>query len=801
MKGLKRAAGLFAVVMALCSMPQDASARMTDDQVVSYVQSQIALGKSEQQIGKELLAKGVTKEQVERLRVKFNGGGQPAAAVAAVPVAPTTTREAIEDGTAVNTEMLAANTERGAANVFGHDIFTSPVLTFEPNVNQATPQNYRLGPGDEVVIDVWGASEDNIRKEISPEGSIQIDQIGPIYLNGLSIGEANNRIKAAFAKKYAGVEENETDVNVSLGQMRTIQVDIIGEVGAQGTYRLSPFSTVFHALYKAGGINKIGTMRKVQVMRNNRKIATIDIYDYLFKGKDTGNIRLQEGDVIIVPPYETLINITGNVKRPMKYEVKADETLADLIDFAGGFTGDAYSDVVRLSRLTGQENELYNIEAADFASYPLRDGDEVTVGTVVDRYTNRVQLRGPVMRPGTYAISDGLATLGQLINRAEGLLENAYTDRVLIYREAPDKTLQILPVDLGGVLAGTAPDIKLQRNDIIEIADVQAIFDKGDFTINGEVADPGSYPYAENTSIEDLILRAGGLRQGASTARIDVSRRIIDANATEPSNKIADIYTFTYKGGKVIGKSPDFELQPYDIVTVRKSPMYVAQQQVTIGGEVAFEGRYTIETRNERLSSLVSRAGGLNDAAYVRGAHLIRLMTEDEITARDEMLRLARMNQDGESGDSISIAKLQASNSYSVGIDLQKALENPGSSYDLVLRDGDVLFIPQLVNTVRVQGEVLFPNTVVYHDGMKYKYYIEQAGGFGERARKKNVYIVYMNGMVAKAKGSTPIEPGCQIIVPSKTPGKGVDWAAVMSIATAAGALGTMSASVANLLK
>lgn len=805
MIGFRHLPGVISLALALTASIQGALAQMTDEQALIYIQQQSKSGKSEQQIGEELLAKGVTPDQAKRLKSKYSpaagshDAGQTARSSKPVPRSASVTAPPDMFGE-IGDKVVESSSESGK-RIFGHNVFSSRGLSFEPNENQATPQNYRLGPGDEVVIDIWGASEDHLRQVISPEGSINVQQIGPIYLNGMTIDEANSRIKDLFSNKYAGVQDEEAEVNITLGQVRTIQVNVMGEVSVPGTYRLSPFATVFNALYRAGGINRIGTMRNVQVMRNGRRIADIDVYDYLFGGKDTGNIRLEEGDVIMVPPYQTLINIEGNVKRPMLYEIKAKESLADLIKYAGGFTGDAYSDMVRLSRQTGHENELYNIKSEDFESYKLKDGDVVTVGTIVDRYSNRVQLRGQVMRPGTYALGDGVETVTQLINKAEGLLDNAYTDRVLIYREGPDLTLQVLPIDLGAVLSGTAPDIRLQRNDIIEIANLQELLDRGGFTIQGEVASPGTFPYAENTTVEDLILQAGGLLQGASTARIEVSRRIIDPTSLRPINQTAETFTLTYNGGRVGDESSKFILQPYDIVEVRKSPVYMRQQRVAIGGEVAFEGAYTIVTRNERLSDLVKRAGGLTDAAYLRGAHLSRRMTDDEITARDEALRLARMMQDGERTDSISLMKMELRNRYNVGIELEKALANPGCDEDLVLNNGDVLFIPQMVNTVKIQGDVMYPNTVVYQKGKKLKHYIEQAGGYGSQAKKSKAYIVYLNGTVAKAKKNVAIEPGCQIIVPSKAPGKGVNWEAVLSIGTSAGALGTMAASIAALLR
>ncbi len=439
------------------------------------------------------------------------------------------------------------------------------------------------------------------------------------------------------------------------------------------------------------------------------------------------------------------------------------------------------------------------MHADEFGGYSMQNGDVVTVGRALDRYTNRVQVRGQVMRPGFYALGAEMLTLRGLIEKAQGLVEDAYTERALIYREGADLTLQVIPVDLGAVLEGSAPDIELQRNDIVEIASLQELNNRGGFTIQGLVADPGTYPYARNTTIDDLILQAGGLLEGASEARIEVARRIVDPTSLHSSNEIAKVFNFEYKGGKV--GTPGFLLESNDIVTVRKSPVYMAQQRVAIGGEVTFEGPYTLSQRNERLSDLVNRAGGLTDAAYVRGAHLSRKMTEDEIAARTETIRIARMMQNGESNDSISMEKLVISDRYTVGIDLEKALAAPGGDYDLVLQEGDVLFIPQLISTVRVHGDVMVPNTVSYKDGAKLKYYINQAGGYGERAKKGKAYVVYMNGMVAKASRNVKIEPGCQIIVPSKAPSTGPNWQAIMSVTSVGGTLGTMAAAIATLLK
>ncbi|MCM1077513.1 MAG: SLBB domain-containing protein [Bacteroides sp.] len=794
---------LFTLLMLAGAM--SASGAMTDEQVIQYVKAQMAQGKSEQQIGRELLAKGVTPEQVKRLKAKYDAGtldtgDQPVTATEGRGRVHTTTGEtsAALDDIVQNPDAQKDTENASASEIFGHRVFNSRNLTFEPNENAATPQDYRLGPGDEVVIDIWGVSEDHLRRTISPEGNIMIAQLGPLYLNGMTIEQANNHIRSAFSSKYSGVDNEATDIAVTLGQMRTIQVNIMGEVTTPGTYRLSPFSTVFHALYNAGGINKIGSMRNIEVRRNGRKVAEVDIYDFLFNGTQKGNIRLQEGDVIMVPPYEELVNITGNVKRPMFYELKPNETLEQAIEYAGGFSGDAYTDMVRVARQSGREKELYNVANAELADYRLADGDIVTVGTILDRYSNRVELRGAAMRPGLFSLGSGISTIRDLIRNADGLEEDAYTDRAMLYREAPDLTLVAEAVDLGAILNGTAPDITLKRNDVLVISSVREIFDKGGFTIRGSVSRPGTYPYAENTSIEDLILTAGGLTEGASYAKVDVSRRIIDPMATTSDAQIARVYTFNLKDGLLLGDDNDFVLMPYDIVEVRRSPNYVAQQFVEIDGEVTFAGGYVIQQRNERLSQFIKRAGGLTPEAYIRGAHLMRRMTEDEKAARDETIRLAM----GSSGkDSISVKKLVTSDFYSVGIDLEKALANPGSNADIVLRAGDQLYIPEEISTIKVSGDVMVPSTLTFTPGLKVKDYIDQAGGYGDRANKKKAFIVYMNGMAARVKRNTKVEPGCQIIVPSKPDKQGFDWAKGMTIATSLGSLGTMSAAIANMIK
>lgn len=793
-------------LLMFCSL---SALAMTDDQVIAYIKQQSAAGKTEQQIGKELLAKGVTPEQAERIKARFEAqqGSETAVTTQSVSSMNRERRhDSSNDVTVDKMDEIDREIDEGgdgivsARQIYGHKVFNSRALTFEPSDNLATPQNYRLGPGDEVIIDIWGTSEDHLRQTISPEGSIMISQVGPVYLNGMTIADANRHVKGIFAKKYAGVTDAETDVQVTLGQVRTIQVDIMGEVATPGTFRLSPFSSVFHALYRAGGINSIGSLRNIQVLRNGKKIAGVDIYDYLFDGKTAGNIRLQEGDVIIVPPYEQLVNIDGNVKRPMYYEIKPGETIQTVIDYAGGFTGDAYSGMVRLARQSATENELYNIDREEFASYRLKDGDILTVGTILDRYANRVELKGAVYRPGMFAINKELSTVGQLIKKADGLTDDAYADRVLLYREGPELQLEVLSLDLKAILNGTAPDVKLKRNDLLVISSIKEIQDRGQLSIQGHVARPGTYPFADNTTLEDLILQAGGLLDGASTARVDISRRIVNPSSTTPTEQLSENYSISVVGGLAQGEGQNFIMKPYDVVIVRRSPGYVPQEMVNIGGEVLFAGNYALEKRNERLSSIISRAGGLIEGAYTKGAYLTRKLTDEEYKMRQETLRLAMSNQDGH-GDSISLSKIQVSDRYSVGIDLEKAIAYPGSTYDVIVQPGDVLFIPEQQSTVKIAGDVMFPNTVVFVPGKKLSYYIDQAGGYGQRAKKGKAFIVYMNGSVAKAKRNTPIEPGCQIIIPSKPEKMGTDWTKVLALATSFSSIATMAATITNIFK
>ena len=816
---MRRLITLFFLIFVLSGVVM--AQQMSDDQVIQYVKEANKSGKSQKQITTELLRRGVTKEQVSRIQQKYSesntvsnksnemasqlrqrtlvddGGGQRRTTdYSEVGMLDETVGGRV-DNRADNTA-----TTDNASQIFGHDVFTNRNLTFEPSINLATPVDYRLGPGDEVIIDVWGASENTIRQSISPEGTIQVSGLGPVQLSGMTVKDANAYLQREFSKIYSGISGSEptSQIKLTLGDIRTIQINIMGEVAVPGTYTLSSFSSVFHALYRAGGVNKIGSLRSIKVVRNGKTIADLDVYDYLMKGKMKDDIRLQEGDVIIVNPYESLVRIAGKVKRPMFYEMKPTETVATILNYAGGFTGDAYKKAVRIIRKSGREHQVYNVDEMDYSVFRLDDGDSISVDAVLKRFENRVEIRGAVYRSGLYELSGTVNTVKQLIKKAEGLRGDAFLNRALLDRENEDLSHEVIAVDLGGLLKGTVADIPLQKNDILYIPSIHDLKEEETISIHGEVASPGTFLFSKNMTIEDLLVQSGGLLEAAATTKVDITRRIKDPKSTSFSSVLGKTYSFDIKDGLVVGGEGDFHLEPFDEVYVRKSPAYRKQQNVVVAGEVLFGGNYALVKKNERLSDLISKAGGITPDAYVKGARLIRKMTEEEQRRQADAVRMARM---GEGKDSISVEKLNISDTYTVGINLEKAISNPGSDFDLVLREGDVLFIPEYINTVKISGAVMYPNTVLYKRGESLRYYINQAGGYGNLAKKKKAYVVYMNGTVSrlKSRDKKAIEPGCEIIVPSKEEKKRMSTAEILGMGSTTASIAAMIATMVNLFK
>lgn len=846
---MHRLVTLFFLLTFYCGMVY--AQQMTDNQVVQYIQNAQKAGKSQQEMAVELTRRGVTKEQLTRIQKKYQSGQMNESASMqtgnmsddrmrgnAVPDVftnsdnfyaplqntysrqkkqnqpwklteekpedrfkrlPTEEQQQLEQALSPNSLWIQQE-EDPTEQIFGHNLFDNPNLTFEPNINVATPSSYSLGPGDEVIIDVWGASETTIRQVISPEGSILVNSLGPIYLSGKTVAEANDFVKQELAKIYSGItgDAPTTYVKLTLGEIRTIQVSVMGEVNVPGTYTLSSFASVFHALYYAGGVNDIGTLRSVRVVREGNTIAELDIYEYIMRGQIDDNIRLQDGDVILVNPYISLVRVFGKVKRPMYYEMKKDESVGMLLKYAGGFTGDAYKRAVRLVRRTGREHEIFNVTEANFSSFLMEDGDAVTVDSVLNRFVNRIELRGAVYRPGIYQLDERVNTVKTLIQEAEGVLGDAFLNRAILDRENEDLTHEMLQVDVKGILNGTVPDIPLQKNDVLYIPSIHDLREEQTVAIHGEVADPGTYLYSEEMTVEDLVIQAGGLLEAAATVKVEVARRVKSPRSEDFSESVGQSFSFDLKDGLLVGNgSEEFHLMPFDEVYIRRSPAYYEQRNVTVAGEVLFSGNYALSKKNERLSDLVRKAGGVTPAAYVRGARLVRTMTEDEVRRSENTRQIITM------GDSITMSKLNLSNVYSVGIDLEKALANPGSQYDMVLRENDILYVPEYVSTVKINGAVMYPNTVLYKKGENLRYYINQAGGYGNRAKKRKAYVVYMNGTVARlrARSSKAIEPGCEIIVPAKDPSKRMSAAEMVTMGTSMASLATMIATLVNLFK
>lgn len=848
---------LFALLLPCYATAQSS---MTDEQILKFVMKENAEGTSQAQIVTKLMQKGVTIEQIRRVKDKYerqaknkglgtvsskdteedngrqrkNNGKKGSSKNDDDEESPQyrikDTREKkkskskevvydetnedwlmmqdelntfIPDTTAMLEKLLA---EKRKKKVFGRDIFNNKDLTFEPNMNIATPQNYILGPGDAVYIDIYGASQKTIESTVSPDGEVTIEGFGPVQVSGLTVAQANARLRSTLGARYSS-----SKIKLTVGQTRSIMINVMGEVKNPGTYTLPAFATVFHALYMAGGTNDIGTMRNIKVYRNNRLVSVVDIYDYILNGKLTGNVRLADNDVISVGPYDCLVNITGKVKRPMYYEMKRNESVGTLLKYAGGFTGDAYKKSVRIVRKTGREYSVYNVDEFDMSAFHLADEDSVSVDSILPRFSNMVEVKGAVFRPGMYQVGGDINSVKTLIEHADGLREEAFTARAVMHRMKKDRTLEVVPVDVEGILDGTVPDIPIQNNDVLFIPTKQEMMEEQTITIHGEVQYPGIYRYADNETLEDFVLQAGGLKQTASTVKVDVSRRIVNPKALTTDSVIARTYTFALKDGFVIDGTPGFKLMPFDEVYVRKSPGYYKQQNVVVEGEVMFSGTYTLSKKNQRLSDLIKSAGGVNDRGYVAGARLERKVNESERARMEAVLKkakeeaeqmeieAAKENKKIDLKDSEKIKKFETPEFYSVGIELDKALANPGCDADIVLREGDKIIVPQYNGTVKINGAVMYPNTVGFQKGKKAKYYINQAGGFSEKAKKSQTYIVYMNGTIAKVSQNAKPKPGCEIVVPEKEINK-MTIAEKMTIGTSVASIATMIATLANIL-
>ena len=842
---MKRISTIIACLAFACTISW-AQSGMTDNQIMDYVIEQNAKGVSRQQIVTQLMQRGVTIDQLRRIQKKYqkqikNGALGAEDITAGSKAAKTRLRESngdmreeqvkkdkqnasqfrIKDGKKQNQiqkhtydeddkdfmEMDEAidfmmpdslkydlkKDKKEKRKIFGHDVFNNKNLTFESSMNLATPQSYRLGPGDEVNVDIWGASQESVTETISPDGTITIEGIGVIQLGGMSVSQAKAKLKRVLGPRYQG-----SKIELTLGQTRTITISVMGEVKVPGTYTMSAFATVYNALYMAGGPNEIGTLRNVKVYRNGKLLSNVDVYDFLLNGKLSGDVRLQDNDVVTVSPYEALVNITGKVKRPMFYEMKKTESAATLLRYAGGFTGDAYTKAIRVNRKAGAGYSVFSIGEFDMNSFKLMDEDSVSIDSTLVRYQNMVEIRGGVFRPGMYQVGGEINTVKALVEAAAGLTEEAISQHAVMHRMKADRSLEMMSLDIRGIMEGIVPDVPLKNEDVIYIASRQERNEKKTVTINGEVQYPGVYRYADNETVEDLIIQAGGPTDAASLAKVDVARRITNPNSTEAGDQIAQNFSFKLNPDFTIADQPDFTLQPFDEVYVRRSPDYNEQQNITIEGEVQFEGNYALSNKGQRLSEVIKMAGGLTKRAYPEGTKLLRQMTPEERDMMETVLRTAQRNS---GKDSIDVKKLLTNATYPVGIELEKALKNPNTDDDPILREGDRIVVPRYDGTVKINGEVLFPNTVYYKEGKNTDYYINLAGGTTSTGKKSMTVIIYMNGMVARADRKHKPKPGCQIVVPTKARRRGMSLPEILSIGSSTASIATMIATIANLTK
>ena len=799
-----RIAALLCASMLCLLLPLGVRAQggMSDEQVLEYAKQAQQSGKNSSQITKELLAKGVTREQAVRVKALYeqeNATSTPGGGFADESIR-TRNNEAEEISQTANVDEVLGegglqDVERREDRIFGRNIFNSRGLTFEPSSNLATPPDYRLGPGDEIVIDIWGASQNVLRERISPEGTISVAELGPISISGKTVQETEVFLKRELSRIYA---DSSNQIRVTLGGARTVQVNVMGEVVTPGTYSLSAFSTVFHALYCAGGVSDLGTLRNVQVVRGGKKIASVDVYDFILNGNTSGDIRLDEGDVVIVPTLGSVVKISGNVKRPMRYEMLSTESLATLIEYAGGFSSNAYTGNLTVVRRNGKEYEVNTVDEAGYSSYLLQDGDNVNVEDILNRFSNRLEVRGAVYRPGVYELGSDVSTVSDLVRKAEGLMDDAFLGRSVLYRTRDDLTREVVQVDIEGIMSGRVRDVELQKEDVLYIPSIHDLEDLGAVSIKGQVAHPGEYPFAENMTLEDLIIGAGGLLEGASTARVDVARRIKDPKGVEIPETQVESFTLELQDGFLVQGGGEFYLQAYDQVNVRRSPAYVPQKFVSVSGEVLYEGNHPLKSKNYRLSELIEDAGGLTPYAYSRGAWLSRRAAPEEKAQMRTLMEALGQSLGEEMLDSLGV---EVEGSYRVGIDLEAALANPGGEEDMILREGDAITVPEMVGTVRIVGAVLFPNVVRYNSDDTVKRYISQAGGYAKGARKRKQFVCYANGQVDRLRRRGQIEPGCEIVVPKREKRGEATLGNTLSYASAFGSLATMAATIGNLLK
>lgn len=790
---------------------------LSDAQILQMIKKAEAAGYNDAQLEQMAAAQGMKQDEVIKLRqrvekVRGQGGASSKLSNETKEVI-STTRQMAEMPDSSNNAQRRKTEVKVNTSIFGAELFQNGNITFEPNLRIATPRGYIIGPDDRLLIDLNGDNEASYNLQVSPDGVISLQYVGRISVGGLTIDQAASKIRSALSSTYPALRSGRTNLSVNLGNIRSIKVIMTGQVVKPGTYTISSLSTVYNALYASGGPAENGSFRNIQLIRNNKIIANIDVYNFLLKGIVEGNVRLQDQDVINIPVFENRVDISGEVKRAGLFEVKNNETLKDVIYFAGGFNTRAYTAKIKTYQNTSKERKITDISASEFNIYLPKNGDKYIVETILGRFANRVEIEGAVFRPGYYELESGL-TLRGLINKSDGLTEDAFLNRGYINRLNPDNTQSLISFDVSKILTGKESDISLLREDKVTISSLFDLRDEYNVSIQGEVRAPGVFEYADSMTLESVIQLAGGFKEGATPNRIEISRRIKNSDATSASARTAELFVVNVDQNLKLQGTP-FTLMPFDIISVRNSEGYTVQKQVKLEGEVLYPGIYTIIRKDERISELIKRAGGLTSSAYPDGASLKRPGAE-KVNPRDKnainnqeeetkkFLNLKRAQEAGVKDTIAADVEQKLIQSDLVGINLVRILKDTLSKYDIIVEDGDVIRVPRTLQTVRVTGEVLNPNSIVFLAGKSLKQYINGAGGFTYNARKSGVYVKYANGSVAAVSkflffsNNPKIKPGAEILVPKRAEKEKITAQAWIGIGTG---IASLAAIIVSLLR
>lgn len=799
---------------------------LSDDQVRSFLRQAEASGMSEAQFDQMSQARGMRPEEIKKLRdraakLKKDDKSQSSQSDPNKVQLKQDNDNGSDQKSKLDSAAVKKDPETEAekafnelrSKIFGADLFKNSKLTFEPNLNIATPKNYVIGPGDELMIDIYGDSEASYNLKVSTEGNINVEYIGIVQVAGLTIEAATSRIRLQMTKVYAGLSSGSTKLNIAIGNIRSIKVILTGEIVKPGTYTIPSLANVFNALYSSGGPTDKGSFRNIELIRGGKKIGTLDIYDFLMKGDMADNLRLQDQDIIRIPVYQSRIEIVGEVKRPGIYELRAGESFKDLLNFAGDFTENAFKARVKVLKNTDIERKIEDINSDSFGNYKPNSGDKYFIDRVLERFVNRVSIEGSVFRPGQYELDPGL-TISQLIAKAEGLKEGAFLQRAYITRLKPDNQIELISINLAGILNHNVKDITLMREDRVSISSIFDLKEEYKVSIDGEVRKPGIFDFAEKMNLEELIMQAGGFTEAATSQRIEVSRRVKNSNLSSALAITSEVFQIDVDKGLNFSK-PKFELLPFDIISVRSSIGYEVQRQVKVEGEVLYPGMYTITNKDERVSDLLKRAGGLTALAYAKGASLKREgppkkngknAIDEEEEAKNKLEKLKRLQETVKDTVDNKQQEEIAKNVY-VGIKLDKILVSPRTQSDLILEEGDVLRIPKQLQTVKVNGEVLYPVTTIYNQSRGFKYYISQGGGFSNKSLKGRSYVIYANGSVKSTSkffffnNYPTVEPGAELFVPKRDENKKLSTQELLGMTTGIASLGAIILGIMNLTK